>query len=112
MPHYIQTGTAADIQPEREAVERELETLLARSPDGDCGPVQEAMRYAVLSPGKRIRPVLSLRVAAMLNNTTPMTIRSAAAVELFHCASLIVDDLPAMDDESERRGQPAVHIEF
>lgn len=112
MPHHIQTGTAADVQPEREAVERELEVLLARSPDDDCGPVQEAMRYATLGPGKRIRPVLSLRVAAMLKNLTPMTVRAAAAVELFHCASLIIDDLPAMDNEAERRGQPAVHIRF
>lgn len=112
MPHDIQTGTAIDVQPERAAVEHELETLLAGCPGGDCGEVQETMRYAALGPGKRIRPVLSLRVAAMLNNKTPMAVRAAAAVELFHCASLIIDDLPAMDNEMERRGQPAAHVRF
>lgn len=112
MPHPSQTATVVDVQAEREAIERELEALLAANADGDCGPVQEAMRYAVLGGGKRIRPVLSLRVAAMLNNRTPMAARAAAAVELFHCASLIVDDLPAMDNEMERRGQPAVHVRF
>ena len=110
--HYIQTGTAIDVQPERATVERELDALLATSPDGDCGAVQEAMRYAALGPGKRIRPVLSLRVAAMLNNLTPMAVRAAAAVEMLHCASLIVDDLPCMDNEMERRGQPTVHVRF
>lgn len=112
MPHDIQTGTAIDVQSERAAVEHELETLLEACPDGDCGQVQEAMRYAALGPGKRIRPVLSLRVAAMLNNKTPLAVRAAAAVELFHCASLIIDDLPAMDNEMERRGQPAAHVRF
>ncbi len=110
--HYIQTGTAIDVQPERETVECELDLLLATSPDGDCGDVQEAMRYAALGPGKRIRPILSLRVATMLNNLTPMAVRAAATVEMFHCASLIIDDLPCMDNETERRGQPTVHVRF
>lgn len=112
MMHDIQTGTAIDVQSERAAIERELDVLLATCPDGDCGEVQGAIRYAALGAGKRIRPILSLRVAAMLNNVTPMAVRAAAAVELFHCASLIIDDLPCMDDEMERRGQPAVHVRF
>ncbi|MDZ7637141.1 MAG: polyprenyl synthetase family protein [Bryobacterales bacterium] len=100
------------VQPERVAVERELELLLAATPGGDCGDVQEAMCYAALGAGKRIRPVLSLRVAAMLSNMTPMVLRTAAAVELFHCASLVIDDLPCMDNEMERRGKPTVHVRF
>lgn len=110
--HYIQTAPTIDIRAERSAVEAELQTLLAPSVDGDCGDVQDAMRYAVLGGGKRIRPVLSLRVAAMLDNVNPLSVRAAAAVELFHCASLIIDDLPCMDDEMERRGQPTVHVRF
>lgn len=110
--HYIQTPATIDIRSEQEAVERELESLLAGNPDGDCGDVQEAMRYAVLGGGKRVRPVLSLRVAAMLENQTPTAVRAAAAVELYHCASLIIDDLPCMDNEVERRGRPTVHIRF
>jgi geranylgeranyl pyrophosphate synthase len=104
--HSTQAPTKGDIQGEHTAIERELEALLASGADGDCGDVQEAMRYAVLGGGKRVRPILSLRIADMLDNSTVISMRAAAAVELFHCASLIVDDLPCMDNEFERRGRP------
>ncbi len=70
------------------------------------------MRYAVLGPAQRIRPILSLRVARLLDAPLSLAIQAASAVEFLHCASLIVDDLPCMDDSSTRRGQPAVHIRF
>lgn len=110
--HSIQAPTTGDVQSERAAIERELEALLASGVDGDCGDVQEAMRYAVLGGGKRVRPILSLRIAEMLENATVISLRAAAAVEIFHCASLIVDDLPCMDNEAERRGRPTVHLRF
>jgi farnesyl diphosphate synthase len=74
--------------------------------------VMDAMRYAVLSGGQRLRPLLALRVARMLDGECVGTLRAAAAVELLHCASLIVDDLPCMDNSPLRRGQPSTHIAF
>ena len=74
--------------------------------------VAEAMRYAVLGGGQRLRPMLALRVARMLNADESVTSRSAASVELLHCASLIVDDLPCMDNDAMRRNRASVHVEF
>jgi geranylgeranyl pyrophosphate synthase len=74
--------------------------------------VQEAMRYAVLGRAQRIRPVLALRIARLAGADGELTLRAAAAVELLHCASLVVDDLPCMDDETVRRDQPSAHVVF
>jgi geranylgeranyl diphosphate synthase type II len=71
-----------------------------------------AMREAVFSGGKRIRPLLALRVARILNSDAELALRAAAAVELAHCASLVIDDLPCMDNASHRRGCPALHAHF
>ncbi len=84
------------------ALERQL-------PAGSGGTVCEAMRYAVLGPGQRIRPILSLRIARLLDSWSPSVLRAALAVELLHAASLIVDDLPCMDDAETRRGRATVH---
>ncbi|MCW5963565.1 MAG: polyprenyl synthetase family protein [Bryobacterales bacterium] len=109
----VTSGASLNLGNERECVERELAVLLAPSTEGDCGSVHDAMAYATLGGGKRIRPTLSLRVAQMLGHgASPLALRAAAAVELFHCASLIIDDLPCMDNESERRGRPTVHVAF
>jgi len=70
------------------------------------------MRYAVLSGGQRLRPILALQVADLLGTVTETTLRAASAVELFHSASLIVDDLPCMDNSALRRNRPAAHIQF
>ena len=75
-------------------------------------PLMSAMGYAVLGSGKRIRPVLSLRIARLLGALTPVTMQAAISVELFHAASLIIDDLPCMDDDDFRRGQPSVHRKY
>ena len=72
--------------------------------------LNEAMRHAVLSPGKRIRPVLALLTAESLGCRAAKAIPAACALELVHAASLVLDDLPCMDDSACRRGQPAVHI--
>ncbi len=73
--------------------------------------LERAMRYALLSGGKRVRPMITLMVAEGLGfdlNVMP----SALAVEFSHTASIIADDLPCMDDEKNRRGRSCVHIEF
>ncbi|TVR99450.1 MAG: polyprenyl synthetase family protein [Rhodospirillales bacterium] len=74
--------------------------------------VIEAMRYAAMSGGKRIRPFLVTAGAALFDVTPSYALRVAAAVELVHCYSLVHDDLPAMDDDELRRGLPTVHVKF
>lgn len=70
------------------------------------------MRCAVLSPGKRVRPMLALAVAEMLGGASDDALDLACAVELVHCCSLVLDDLPAMDDACLRRGRPTLHREY
>jgi geranylgeranyl pyrophosphate synthase len=70
------------------------------------------MRYAVLERGHRVRPVLAVRIARATDSLGSLTYRAAASVELLHCASLIVDDLPCMDDADLRRDRPSVHVVY
>lgn len=72
----------------------------------------EAMRYACLGGGKRIRPVLAYGSALAVGGELANADDAAAAIELIHCYSLVHDDLPAMDDDDLRRGQPTVHKAF
>ena len=75
-------------------------------------PLADAMRYAVLGGGKRIRPRLVYATGRLARAPLDMLDRAAAAVEFIHAYSLIHDDLPAMDDDDLRRGRPTVHIRF
>jgi farnesyl diphosphate synthase len=70
------------------------------------------MRYAVLSGGKRLRPFFVVASAQLFNVSPTSALRVGAAVELLHAYSLVHDDLPAMDDDDLRRGQPTVHKKF
>ena len=72
----------------------------------------EAMRYASLGGGKRLRPFLVVQTAAAFGFTGPGALRAGAALEMVHCYSLVHDDLPAMDDDDLRRGRPTAHIAF
>jgi geranylgeranyl diphosphate synthase type II len=74
--------------------------------------LDEAMRYSLLAGGKRIRPVLTLATAEALGRDRAELAPFAAAIELIHTYSLIHDDLPAMDDDDLRRGQPTCHVKF
>ncbi len=74
--------------------------------------LMEAMRYAALSPGKRIRPAICVAACQALGGDIADCLPAAAAVELVHAYSLVHDDLPAMDDDQERRGKPTVHVQF
>jgi geranylgeranyl pyrophosphate synthase len=74
--------------------------------------VHRALRYAALGAGKRVRPVLTLAVAEMLGESGEEALDLACAVELVHAASLVLDDLPSMDDAELRRGRPTTHREF
>ncbi len=70
------------------------------------------MLYALTGPGKRVRPVLTLAVADMLGCRRGEVLDLACAVEMVHACSLVLDDLPAMDDARLRRGRPTVHLSF
>ena len=94
-----------------EAVEEALDMLLPVD-DSPEGRVTEAMRYGVLNGGKRIRPFMVCAAAALFNVGETCALRAAAAVEMVHSYSLVHDDLPAMDDDDLRRGQPTCHIKF
>ena len=83
---------------------------LALTPE--LGGLEEAMRYTIESGGKRIRPVLCLATAESAGGEPERALPAAAAVELVHTFSLVHDDLPAMDDDDERRGRPSAHIAF
>jgi farnesyl diphosphate synthase len=81
-------------------------------PDGPEARVMEAMRYATLGSGKRIRAFLVVSSARLFNVAESSAFRVAAAIEMLHGYSLVHDDLPAMDDAELRRGRPSVHRQF
>jgi geranylgeranyl diphosphate synthase, type II len=95
----------------RELVERYLDELDFNAAPAAL-PLVSAMRYSLLAGGKRIRPVLSLAVAERLGCPPARVLPFAAALELIHTYSLIHDDLPAIDDDSLRRGVPTCHVMF
>lgn len=76
----------------------------------ELGGLEEALRYPIESGGKRVRPVISLAVAEAAGAVAEHCLPAAASVELVHTFSLVHDDLPALDDDDERRGRPSVHV--
>ena len=88
--------------------------LFVRTELGEGCParLREAMRYSLLAPGKRLRPMLVLLAAEACGGTIDAALPAACAVEMVHAYSLIHDDLPAMDDDDLRRGRPACHKAF
>lgn len=84
----------------------------ADSNPGAPGALVEAMRYAVLDGGKRLRPLLVLASCEALNGNPHAALRAACATELIHAYSLVHDDMPCMDNDILRRGKPTVHVKF
>jgi geranylgeranyl diphosphate synthase, type II len=93
---------------------RELtEGFLAGLPfAGELGRLEEALRYSLLGGGKRIRPVLCLATGEALGREPAELLPAACSLELVHTFSLVHDDLPALDDDDLRRGQPSSHVRF
>jgi farnesyl diphosphate synthase len=93
-----------------------LDRLLGAAPaDGEIARphrIVEAMRYASLGGGKRLRPFLAVETAALFGVPRERALMAGAAIELVHCYSLVHDDLPAMDDDDLRRGRPTAHKAF
>jgi farnesyl diphosphate synthase len=97
-----------------QAVEGRLDRLLAphrgEAPQG--ARLAEAMRYAALGGGKRLRPFLLIESAQMFGVAPEDALSASCALECVHCYSLVHDDLPSMDDDAIRRGRPTLHIAF
>jgi farnesyl diphosphate synthase len=110
------TAFAARLAESGAAVERELDMLLGPEarPGEPARPERliEAMRYATLGGGKRLRPFLTVETARALGRQDKGPRRAGAAIECVHAYSLIHDDLPAMDDDDLRRGRPTTHRAF
>jgi geranylgeranyl diphosphate synthase, type II len=120
------TSLAAWLDARRVEVEAALERILAQHAGTGTSHwpavVHEAMRYSLLAGGKRLRPMLALAAAEAVANLARHTgdetearrlaLPAACAIEMIHTYSLIHDDLPAMDDDSLRRGQPTSHVRF
>jgi geranylgeranyl diphosphate synthase type II len=85
---------------------------LDRMMTGDGTAVWQSMAYTVRAPSKRVRPVLTLLAAELCGGAPARVVTAAAVIELVHASSLILDDLPAMDDAPLRRGRKANHLEF
>jgi len=92
-------------------MEDALATLL---PPAAAAPARlhEAMRYAVLDGGKRVRPLLVYAAGELHDADRAVLARAAAAVEMIHAYSLVHDDMPCMDDDALRRGKPTVHVKY
>ncbi|WP_147164363.1 polyprenyl synthetase family protein [Pararhodospirillum oryzae] len=93
---------------EAQAVNDHLDSLMPTSGDPE-DRVVEAMRYASLDGGKRLRPFLVLQSAGLFSVARTCALNVAAAIEMVHCYSLVHDDLPAMDNDDLRRGRPTTH---
>src|SRR5437762_13706719 len=86
--------------------------LLAALPASPACPANlaEAMRYSITAGGKRLRPILCLASAEAVGGERALAVPAACALEFIHTYSLIHDDLPAMDNDTMRRGQPTLHV--
>lgn len=102
--------SAALIDRYQTRIEQQLQQHLNHPPE--VATLNRAMRYSALNAGKRLRPMLVYATAETLSTPLNKVDAAACAVELIHCYSLIHDDLPAMDDDDLRRGQPSCHRAF
>ncbi len=105
------TALERDLAQNAEAIEALLKRLLPPV-QGAQAKLHDAMRYATLNGGKRLRPFLVSAGARLFNVPAERALRVGAAIELIHGYSLVHDDLPAMDDAPTRRGRPSNHMQF
>jgi geranylgeranyl pyrophosphate synthase len=118
------TAVGRLIERIREPVEAELARRLSFRVSGPAGeslaqgqgdpPARlfEAMRYAALSPGKRLRPALAIAACEAVGGSLAQALPVAAAIELVHAYTLVHDDMPALDNDEMRRGRPTVHVAY
>ncbi|HXU42410.1 MAG TPA: farnesyl diphosphate synthase [Burkholderiales bacterium] len=109
------SAPTADFQAWMGAVQTRMETALARllpAPHVAPAKLHDAMRYAALEGGKRVRPLLAFAAGEVSGAPRERLEIAGAAVELIHAYSLVHDDMPCMDDDVLRRGKPTVHVEY
>src|SRR5690349_5279970 len=106
IPDFASLETALDARRARveQALRRVTETA------GRAPAIAAAVEDSLFAPAKRLRPILTLLVAELLRGDTEAVLPAACAVEMVHTASLILDDLPSMDDARIRRGRPTCHM--
>lgn len=107
--------TALSFEGWMKAIQADMELALLRYlPPATQTPARlhEAMQYAVLDGGKRVRPLLVHAAGALFDADAAELARAAAAVEMIHAYSLVHDDMPCMDDDALRRGKPTVHVKY
>jgi farnesyl diphosphate synthase len=103
-------GFEATLARDAQTVENALTDLIKNK---TCPPrLQEAMLHAVSGPAKRLRPFLLMETARLFSVADAMSLPAALSLECAHCYSLVHDDLPCMDDDSLRRGRPALHVAY
>ena len=101
----------AFLKKQASKIEKTLVSLLPKENETPRA-LSQAMRYAVLSGGKRIRPIFTLGACEIVGGKETDVLEAACAFELIHSYSLVHDDLPCMDNDAERRGQPSCHAKF
>jgi geranylgeranyl diphosphate synthase type II len=106
-PAVSPAGLEAMLERRRVQVDEALRRLVG---PGQSPTVAAAIEYSLLSAGKRLRPILALLVAEVLKGDPERVLPAACAIEMVHTASLILDDLPCMDDARMRRGRPTCHV--
>ncbi|WP_434627478.1 polyprenyl synthetase family protein [Pseudomonas sp. Z6-14] len=107
----VNVGFTERLAQVRASIEKRLDELLFESPN-ERDLVALAMRESTLAPGKRLRPILLILIAEGLGHEGTCALDLGCAVELIHAASLVLDDMPCMDNASLRRGRPTVHLKF
>ncbi len=111
MPESAAQPAPFDLDSARLLIDQRLKEY--SSFDSDCpDQLREAIQYSLLSPGKRLRPLLVMMACNACGHDPKSALPAACAVEMIHTYSLIHDDLPSMDDDQLRRGQPTCHIKF
>jgi geranylgeranyl pyrophosphate synthase len=101
-------GLEAALDERRRAVDGRLRALIL----DPQGRVRDAVEHALFAPSKRLRPILALLVADLFRADANVLLPAACSIEMVHTASLILDDLPSMDDALMRRGRPACHVAY
>src|SRR5437762_10659307 len=101
------TALETMLEDRRQQVEAALRRLTGR---GRAPAVEAALEDSLLAPAKRLRPIVSLMVAEVFRSDPRRVLPAGCAIEMVHTASLILDDLPSMDDARFRRGRPACHV--
>lgn len=103
---------ATYLKTKSEQIEKHLDELVPEKGDLPYNQLFRAARYALMSGGKRLRPILTLATAETLGGNANAALSAACALEMIHTYSLIHDDLPCMDDDDFRRGKPSLHKAF